>query len=91
MFSTRKGRYKYIWYYGPITDELYDLKSDPLEQHNLIGNKKYQKHFKEMHDRLFDWIEANGNIQIPLQRRRKGNKEKKRPKKAPKTVPDDIE
>ena len=90
MFSTRKGRYKYIWYYGPIKDELYDIESDPLEQHNLIGDEKHQKHFKKMHDRLFDWIESNGNIQIPLQRRRKGNKEKKRPKKEPKTIPDDI-
>ena len=91
MFSTRKGRYKYIWYYGPIKDELYDLKSDPLEQHNLIGDKKHQKHFEQMHNRLFDWIESKDNIQIPLQRRRKGNNEKKRPKDTPKTIPDDLE
>ena len=90
MFSTRQERFKYIWYYGPVTDELYDLKSDPIEQHNLIGDQKHQKHFNQMHDRLFDWIESNDNIPIPLQRRRKGNKDKKRPKGAPKTVPDTL-
>jgi N-acetylglucosamine-6-sulfatase len=91
MFSTRRGRYKYIWYYGPVTDELYDLKTDPLEQHNLLGKKKHENRLKAMHDRLFDWIETDGGVPIPLQRSRRGNNDKKRPQNAPKTVPDDIE
>jgi N-acetylglucosamine-6-sulfatase len=90
MFSTRRGRYKYIWYYGPVTDELYDLQADPLEQHNLIGEKKHQKPLKIMHDRLFDWIETDGGVPIPLQRSRRGNNNKKRPQNAPKTAPDNI-
>ena len=90
MFSTRNGRYKYIWYYGPVKDELYDLRADPLEQHNLMGKKKHEQRLKTMHDRLFDWIETNGGIPIPLQRSRSGNNDKKRPENAPKTAPDDV-
>ncbi len=90
MFSTRRDRYKYIWYYGPSKDELYDLEADPLEQHNLMGQKKHEQRLKEMHDRLFDWIETNGGVPIPLQRSRRGNPDKKRPEDAPKTAPDDI-
>jgi N-acetylglucosamine-6-sulfatase len=91
MFSTRRGRYKYIWYYGPSTDELYDLKADPLEQHNLLGKEKHEQRLKAMHDRLFDWIETGGGVPIPLQRSRRGNPNKERPKNAPKTAPDDLE
>ncbi|EMA48128.1 sulfatase family protein [Halococcus salifodinae] len=90
MFSTRQGKYKYIWYYGPSKDELYDLEADPLEQHNLLGKKKHEKRHEAMHDRLFDWIEANGGVPIPLQRSRRGNQNKKRPEDAPKTVPNDF-
>ncbi|HET7324668.1 MAG TPA: sulfatase [Halococcus sp.] len=91
MFSTRHGRYKYIWYYGPAKDELYDMQADPLEQHNLLGDEKHEQRVKTIHDRLFDWIETGGGVPIPLQRDRRGNENKKRPKDAPKTAPDDIE
>ena len=90
MFSTREGQYKYIWYYGPVKDELYNLKADPLEQHNLINENKHGPLLETMHDRLFDWIETDGGVPIPLQRSRRGNNNKRRPENAPKTVPDDI-
>ncbi|HET7478128.1 MAG TPA: sulfatase-like hydrolase/transferase [Rubrobacteraceae bacterium] len=32
-----KGYQKYIYYYGKQPDEFYDLKNDPLEKHNIIG------------------------------------------------------
>lgn len=66
------------------------MHADPLEQHDLIGEGKHETRFKRMHDRLFDWIETNGGIPIPLQRTQRGNTDKKRPKDEPKTVPDDI-
>ncbi|WP_160135529.1 sulfatase [Halococcus salsus] len=91
MFSTREGQYKYIWYYGPVKNELYDLKADPLEQHNLVNEKKHEKLLKVMHDRLFDWIETDGGIPIPLQRSMRGTNQKKRPENAPKTAPDNIQ
>lgn len=90
MFAVYRGRYKYIWYYGPVNNELYDLQSDPLEQHNLIEEGTHEKLFREMHDRLFDWIKANKNIPIPLQRSRREGKGKKRPKDEPKTSPDTL-
>ena len=88
MFSTRGNRFKYIWYYGPATDELYDLRADPIEQHNLIDDPAHEKRRKAIHDRLFDWIEAGDGIPLPLQRDRRVNNDRKRPKNAPKTAPD---
>ncbi|RJT05441.1 sulfatase [Halococcus sp. IIIV-5B] len=90
MFSTRRGRYKYIWYYGPMQDELYDLQADPAEANNLFDDGKHEQRRKAMHDRLFDWIESGGGVPIPLQRERRGDNRKKRPKNAPKTAPDDL-
>lgn len=39
-FAIRNDRYKYINYYGIWdTEELYDLKNDPKEMHNLINSE----------------------------------------------------
>ena len=36
-------RFKYFRYHehNPVIEELYDLKADPHEQHNLIANPEY--------------------------------------------------
>ena len=39
-FMIRKGRYKYIHYVG-YAPELFDLESDPEEEHNLVGDPLY--------------------------------------------------
>jgi len=39
-FMIRKGRYKYIHYVG-FEPELFDLESDPEEEHNLSGDPLY--------------------------------------------------
>src|SRR5699024_10868222 len=90
MFGTRRGQYKYIWYYGPEKNELYDVKADPLEQHNLIDESEHDDRLDAMHDRLFDWIESDGGTPIPLQRDRRNSNDRKRPPNAPKTIPDDF-
>lgn len=68
-FALREDQYKYIWYHGVWDiDELYDLKADPLEQHNLIGLPQYKQRADEMRKRLFDRLEAAGAMQIPVRR-----------------------
>lgn len=41
--AVRTERYKYIRWIepNPITEEFYDLQSDPLEEHNLIADKNH--------------------------------------------------
>jgi len=39
-FMIRKGRYKYIYYVG-FEAELFDLESDPDEEHNLVADPLY--------------------------------------------------
>lgn len=40
-FAIRNSQYKYIQYYGLWdTEELYDLKADPHEKHNLIDSQE---------------------------------------------------
>jgi arylsulfatase A-like enzyme len=69
VFALRDARYKYIYYHG-IWDlnELYDLETDPLEQHNLIEVPAFQERVRAMRKRLFDRLEATGGTQIPLRR-----------------------
>ena len=52
-YGIRNDRYKLIHFYDDIdTWELYDLKSDPGEMKNLIGNPKYVKVKDDMMIRL---------------------------------------
>ena len=52
-YGIRTDRYKLIHFYNDIDQwELYDLKKDPSEMHNLYGNPKYKKVQRMMHKRL---------------------------------------
>ncbi len=53
MVRTRQWKYNY---YPEGHAELYDLRNDPLEQHNLAGNAKYLPVINEMKGRLLDWL-----------------------------------
>lgn len=68
-FALRGPRFKYIYYHG-VWDrqELYDLATDPLEQHNLIDVPAYAQHVTAMREALFDRLEATGGMTIPLKR-----------------------
>jgi len=69
VFALRGPRYKYIYYHGLWDlNELYDLQTDSLEQHNLIGVPAYQDRIRTMRDRLFDLLESSGGMRIPLRR-----------------------
>ncbi len=51
----RTERWKYN-YYPEGFAELYDLKHDPLEQHNLASDTKYAATAMEMKGRILDWL-----------------------------------
>ena len=51
----RKGDYKFIYTHG-IIDQLYDIKKDPDELHNLIFDKNYKMIWQNMYfQTLADW------------------------------------
>jgi len=54
----RTDRYKYNRYIGH-GEELYDLKADPHELHNLAGRAKHEKVRKDLRAELDKWIAAN--------------------------------
>ena len=68
-FGVRTDQYKYIRYAG-IWDqnELYDIKNDPNEIHNLINESKYQSIAEKMCGELFDWLDQTKGLQIPIKR-----------------------
>jgi uncharacterized sulfatase len=49
------GRYK-LAVNVMVTDELYDLQSDPHEMHNLINSSEHKVIRDSLHDRLIDWM-----------------------------------
>ena len=49
-------------------NELYDLRTDSLEQHNLVTVPAYQDTVRAMRARLFDRLEATDGMQVPLRR-----------------------
>lgn len=67
QFSLRGDRYKYTTYYGLWdTDELFDLQSDPMEQHNLIHDPQFAKQASQMQNRLYELMDELGGMQIPV-------------------------
>ncbi len=66
-FAIRTDRYKFIYYHG-IWDHngFYDLKTDPLERHNLINVPGYQQQITRMQQQLFSELEASGGLTIPI-------------------------
>ena len=51
----RTDRYKYCYYVGNGA-ELYDLKNDPDEMHNLADDPDYADVVREMKGRILDWM-----------------------------------
>ncbi len=68
-FALRGDRYKFIYYHGVWdTEELYDLQNDPQERHNLVRVPAYQDRVHAMRNRLFDRLEAEGAMRVPMRR-----------------------
>jgi arylsulfatase A-like enzyme len=49
-----RSREKYIHHYGDRPDELFDLEKDPLEEHNLAGERA-RKETDERREELLKW------------------------------------
>jgi N-acetylglucosamine-6-sulfatase len=69
IFGVRTERYKYIFNQG-IWDcnELYDLKNDREEAHNLIFNSTYDSIGISMKNELFQWLKSTGGDKIPMRK-----------------------
>jgi arylsulfatase A-like enzyme len=61
--AIRKGDWKLIYFYGPQQAELYNLKEDIGEHHNLI--EKYPEKAITMMDKLLDMLKDE-NAQFPV-------------------------
>ena len=82
MHALRGDRYKFIRYQGVWdTDELYDMQEDPLESRNLIFDDRSAPVATEMRERLFSVLEQTGGMNIPLQRDRGAQSNKRNPAK----------
>jgi arylsulfatase A-like enzyme len=55
--SVMEGRFKLIEYVvdGTRTTQLFDLVADPMEQHNLAGQRKYSKKIEDLRGKLRGW------------------------------------
>lgn len=69
MHGVRTERYKFIRYHGVWdTNEFYDLRTDPNEMKNLIGNPDCQPVIKQLNHDLYNWLESTDGMSIPLKR-----------------------
>ena len=69
VFAIRSDRYKYIFYHGLWDhDGFYDLQTDPHERHNLINVPAYAERIETMKKQLFDELESQGGLDIPVRR-----------------------
>jgi arylsulfatase A-like enzyme len=49
-------RWKYIWYPGTAQEQLFDLKNDPQELHDLAGDEDYADELSRLRSILIDEI-----------------------------------
>ena len=52
--SVRTSDFRYVWY-GNGEEELYDLATDPHEQHNVAGDADYAETLTRLKLRLLEW------------------------------------
>ncbi len=53
-YMIREGDYKYTYWVHDMP-ELYDLRTDPQEMHNLARQPKYQATVERLQKKLFEW------------------------------------
>ncbi len=71
-FALRTPRYKFIQYHGLWDlDELYDLKTDPHEERNLIFEQEHQARIAGMRADLHRILEEAGANRVPFSHKRR--------------------
>lgn len=91
MHALRGDRFKFIRYQGVWDiDELYDMQDDPLESRNLIADPRHAATVKQMRERLFDILEQTNGMNIPLQRDRGNQSNRRHPGKSAADFPQDL-
>ena len=71
-YGVRTDRYKLIHFYNDIDEwELYDLKEDPTEMHNLFGKPGYEKITEELKQEL---VKLQKQYQDPIEEKLKEQK-----------------
>ncbi|MFV0443094.1 MAG: sulfatase [Planctomycetaceae bacterium] len=69
-FALRTPRYKFVQYHGVWDlDELYDLQTDPYEEHNLIFAADQQARIRTMRADLHDMLEQAQGNRVPFSRK----------------------
>lgn len=69
MHAIRTDQFKYIRNYGVWdTNELYDLKTDPMEVNNLIKSPLHQTIAQNLQNKLWQFLEKSNAMQIPLKK-----------------------
>lgn len=67
IFSIRTQDYKFIRYHGIWdTDELYDMRNDQEEIHNLIRSPEHQATIAKLSKQMFKMLEESGGLKMPL-------------------------
>ena len=62
MLMAPSGKYMKNFYNSPrSTEELYDLRKDPLEKTNVINTTEYQEIVTELRIRLSNWLKATND------------------------------
>ena len=64
--AVRHKNMKYVYNYGRMEPEVYDLSKDPLEKDNLFDKEKYKEHFEKHKKNLLIWRDhINGIYESP--------------------------
>lgn len=62
--ALRKGKYKFIHFYGQAQDELYDVENDKSESHNLL--QELPEIHRQLSSELRHWLEeTNAKLPVP--------------------------
>ncbi len=70
-FALRTPRYKFIQYHGIWDiDELYDMETDPHEEHNLIFSSQHKALLAKMRADLHQILESSGANRVPFSHKR---------------------
>jgi N-acetylglucosamine-6-sulfatase len=69
VYAVHTSQYKFIRYQGIWSiNELYDLKADPDEMHNLIRSPQHQQVARNLDHALFRWLERTNGMSMPLRK-----------------------